>query len=320
MAVEEQLPLFLEENTLLNAAIQDFLNLEFRRCKERLQKYQRLYPWGKNVGLEITMAEFWIEKLGDSHWQCIDGAEAERRIEIWLKFEDLFGYPWPEKSFEENFRLHYFGRLAKDLDESGGGAAAKLGNGTCTGLVYLRAGRLDDAIASLHRLIAIEPENARAYGYLGDAYVGMNDLLKGRIFYQMAFALGPEKLDLKHLGDKEVKDQLRSLEGDERVYGDPLGWFPAIARIEGLFEPLRFTRPNELMNWIRRYQRLRDMYVQERECGLKSRLFYHAMVLSDNVSRRGEIERAEVRQKMRELHPPLFTAYMEKIREEENEA
>jgi hypothetical protein len=131
--MDEQLSLFLEENTLFNGAIQDLLNLEFRRCQETLQRYRRLYPRGKRVSREMAMAEFWIEKLGEIDWDCFDGAEAERRVRIWLEFEDRFGLPWPEHSFEKRFREQYFGRIAKGLDASGQGAASKLGQGTCTG-------------------------------------------------------------------------------------------------------------------------------------------------------------------------------------------
>jgi tetratricopeptide (TPR) repeat protein len=318
--MDEQLSLFIEENTLFNASIQHLLNLEFKKCPESLQRYRRLYPRGKKIGREMAMAEFWINKLGEINWDPVDGAEAERRVGIWLEFEDQFGYPWPEHSFEKRFQEQYFGRIAKSLDASGQGVAPKLGQGTCTGLVYLRAGRPDEAITLLQKLVALEAENARAYGYLGDACLRKNQLRRGRMFYQTAFALGPDEVDLRHLGDCEVRTKLRDLEGDERLDGDPRGWFPAIARIEGLFEPLLFTDEEELRNWTRRYQRLREVYREYGEPGLLSRLFNHAMVLSDNVSMRRctmEIDLIEVRKQMKEWQGDLFSAYMEKLQEEE---
>ena len=143
---------------IFSASIQHLLNLEFKKCQESLQRYRRLNPPGKKIGREMAMAEFWINKLGEINWDPVDGAEAERRVGIWLEFEDQFGYPWPEHSFEKRFQEQYFGRIAKSLDASGQGVAPKLGQGTCTGLVYLRAGRPDEAITLLQKLVALRRE------------------------------------------------------------------------------------------------------------------------------------------------------------------
>lgn len=319
-AMDEQLSLFLEENVLFNTGTRQLLDFDFTGCLETLQRYRRLYPRGKDAGREMAMAEFWIARLGEADWVCIDGAEAERRAGMWFVFEENFGYPWPEYSFEELFRQRYFWGLAKGLDESGHGAAPKLGKATCTGLVYLLAGRTDAAIASLQRLVALEPENSRAYGYLGDAYVAKKDFSTGRMCYQRAFALGPKDVDLKHLADTEVKSRLKDLAGDERVAGDPLGWFPVMAQLEGLFEPLVCTDAEDLRRWRRRYKGMWEMYQKNGDPALIPRLFYHAMVLSDNASLMpsvGEIDLLEVRKKMKEWRPDLFAAYMERLRERE---
>ena len=309
--MEQQLSLFIEENTLINTAHQQLLRLEFRSSRKKLQSYQRLYPCGKSVGREIAIAEFWIEKLGDAEWDAIAGDETEKRVELWLAFEDQFGYPWAENSLEQLLRERYFAALAKSLDAVWKGVPGKIG------FIYLGAGRPDEAIRSLGELVMAEPENGMAYGYLGDAYLMKNELLRARRFYQMAFVLGPEEVDLKHLADTNVREHLKFLEDDERIDGQRLRWFPAIGRIEGLFDPLLFKNRNELKNWVRRYQSLLEEYEKGGQFGVVPTLFCHAMILSDNaVGSFAEIALADIRKKMKECHPSLFAAYMEGLQEE----
>ena len=233
----EQLSLFVEENTLFNIAVKQLLDMDFRGCKETLQSYHKQFPWGRDTSWEVAMAEFWLQRFGEVNWDHVDAAEAERGYQLWLEFEANFGHPWPEHGIEQLFQVQYFSQLVEGLRLSGHGEVPKLSGGTPTGLVYLLAGRIDASITSLQALIASEPENARAYGYLGDAYILRRDLQTARLCYQEAFGLAPKQVDLGHLRDKELKERLEGVETDERIDGDLLGWFPTSGKLHGRASP-----------------------------------------------------------------------------------
>jgi len=316
--MNEQLSLFVEENTLFNNGVQQLLDMDFKGCMDTLEHYRRLYPWGRSVERERDMCLFWIERVGETTAGHGDPAEAERRYRAWLEFEERFGYPWPDHGIEPAFGVRYFSLVAKGLDSAGHGRTARLPGGTPTGLICLRGGRAEKAIASLPALIAGEGEDARAYGYLGDAFVMAGDRRTARICYLKAFTLGPGEVDVEHLLDTEVRDCLRDLAQEEKVQGDPLGWFPTMAVLEGLFDPAMVRDVEELRTWRRRYERLLEAEERERGPALVPRLFAHALILSENASAMGltgDFDLVEVRRRMKEWRPDLFSLYMEGLGE-----
>jgi len=317
----EQLSLFVEENTLFNSGTEQLLDMDFTGCKKTFQSYARLFSWGRDVSQEMGMAEFWIERLGEKNWDHVEETEALRIYEIWLEFEERFGHPWPEYGIEHLFQERFFSQLVDGLDKSGHSETPKLSGRVPRGFFYLLAGRLDAAVTSLQTLIAVDPEDAKAHGYLGDAFLLGGDIPTARECYRRAFALAPSGVDIKHLCDSELKIRMEDLEADERFDGDSLGWFPTVAKLEGLFEPLIIIDMEHLRYWLQRYQCLLDIYNKDREPAHIPRLFYHAMVLSDNASALEflrDVDLIEIRQNMREWQSDLFAWHMENLGERES--
>jgi tetratricopeptide (TPR) repeat protein len=309
----EQLSLFGEENTVFNSGVQQLLAMDFTGCLETLERYRKLYPWGRDVGRELQVASFWKERQDQLNSLRIDAVEAERRYCLWLEFEEAFGHPWRRGSIEEQLQVQYFSVIAGELESGETSEATTLPEGTPAGLVYLLARRADRAIASFQALIALDSENARAYGYLGDAYVLRGDSRTARICYREALVMEAAQVDLKRLQDAELKERLEELRGDESFDGDPLEWFPVRAQLDGICARRVFRDLEELKQWLQRYLELVKAYDKHGDEALVPRLFYHAMVLSDNASMMRFIKKAElaeIRRRMKEWHPGLFARYM----------
>ena len=137
----------------------------------------------------------------------------------------------------------------------------------------------------------------------------------------MAFALAPERVDIKRLRDIELKERLEDLRESEGLDGDPPAWLPVVAQIEGLFEPLIVNDLDQARYWHRRYKKLLDKYDREGNRSLIPRLFYHGMVLSDNAAIMEyipEVALIDIRQDMREWHLDLFALHMRELRERES--
>ena len=93
----------------------------------------------------------------------------------------------------------YFSCVAEGLESGGHAARPRLPEGTPTGLIFLMAGRPQEAIASLQALIAGDRAHARSYAYLGDAFHLMGDRRSARVCYLKAFALSPRDVDVERL-------------------------------------------------------------------------------------------------------------------------
>ena len=177
------------------------------------------------------------------------------------------------------------------------------------------------AIEYLQELIAVEPESALVYGYLGDAYALRGDLRTARICYREAFVLAPDQVDLKHIQDNELKEKLEELEADESLDSDPRKWFVVVAQLDGFFEKRFLGGLEELKEWLQQYVDLVKTHGQARDHDLVPLLFYHAMVLSDNASMKKFIKKVdlvEVRQKMKMWHPALFARHMRELEKKES--
>jgi tetratricopeptide (TPR) repeat protein len=311
----EQLSLFGDENTLFSLGIQCLLEMDFGRCLETLERYGKLFPWGQNVRQERAMAEFWLTKLRGATWTEIDPVEVERRYSLWLEFEEAFGFPWPEESIEGQFQVRYFGKLADRL------AAIpmetpRLPAGTPLGLIPLLAGRADRAIALLQAFIAAEPEDAKAYGYLGDAYAGRGDLRPARICYREAFVLDPGAVDLKRLRDPGLREMLSEAAADDDGEPSAIEWLPVRAQLSGIFERRVLRNMEEVKQGLQRYLELEKKYRRGADGTLVPRLFYHAMVLSDNASMLRfvkQVDLAEIRRMMKGWNPALFARHMREV-------
>jgi tetratricopeptide (TPR) repeat protein len=314
--MHEQLSLFMEENTLFNRGVQQLLDMDFKGCIKTLEHYEEIYPWGHSVKREKEMCNFWLERLGETTEFSGDPVEAERRYHLWLAFEEMFGYPWPDHGVERLFQRSYFSRVAEGLESGGHASRPRLPEGTPTGVVFLRAGRPQEAIALVHALIAGDGAHSRSYAYLGDAFHLMGDKRSARVCYLKAFALSPRDVDVERLLDTEVRGLLRELEDEEMVGGDPLGWFATVAVLEGLFDPVIVKDVEDLRVWRAGYERLIEDWERGQDPALVPTLFAHGLILSENADALGltfDFDLVDVRRRMKGWHPDLFALYMERL-------
>ena len=176
-------------------------------------------------------------------------------------------------------------------------------------LLYILAGRPDEAISALQSLIAVQTENATAYGYLGDAYFLRGDTKSARLCYREAFVLAPNRIDLVRLLDGPLKDMIKDLREDEALDEGPFYWLSVSAQLDGFFETRLLLDLDDLRHWLDRYLDLEKAYSRQPQEVLLPKLFYHAMVLSDNAQMMRFIKKVEIlemRKKMKEVYPPLL--------------
>ncbi len=312
----EQLRLFGEENTTYNTALEHLLNLRFAEAVAAFTDYSRFFPWATGVDREIAMAEFWMTRTGAGAWDPARVEDPERVLRLWLEFEGAFEYPWNRDGVEAGLQAAIFsglaaGRAGRDRD-----TGHTLSNGTPVGLIFLRAGRFEEAVFRLQALVRAEPEHARGYGYLGDALMGRSDREGAMACYHRSLALDAEALDRDHLFCTDLARELREFESRQGKEGgrDP-AWFPVVARLEGVFRPLRAGDLDEMRLWHARFQRLLHG-------GRRTEAFVHGVVLSDNASLAAYVpglDIVEVRRVMRRIDEELFLRHMEQLRAEESE-
>lgn len=321
--MHEQLSLFGEENTALNTGIRHLLEMRFAAAAETLRDYSRLFTWGKDVGKEIAQAEFWIKRLGTESWDPALEKDPEGVFRIWLEFEDAFGYPWGEHGAEHKLQIAMFSRLAAAITARFDGKSHTLSCGTPIGLFFLRAGDADAAVSWLQAHIRVEPENARAYGYLGDAHMLRSDREAALACYQRAFAIDPGDVDTAHIICLELVQELRAFESEQEFECRDVAWFPALAQLNGIFKPIELKDLDQLKTWHARLDRLVDKHSKKRDLSRNPMVFYHAMVISDNASMAGcvpGLDLIEVRKTMKEIDEDLFSLHIRQLRERESKS
>jgi len=316
--VPEQLSLFGEENTTYNTAMGDLLDLRFAAAIKAFMDYARFFPWARGVDREIAMARFWMDRTGFDARDGVLEADPEGVLGLWLEFESTFGYPWDRDGVEAGLQKAVFSGLAGRDGDTG----HTLSGGTPVGLIFLRAGRMEEAVFRLQALVRAEPEHARGYGYLGDALMGRSDRQAAMACYHRSLVLDPEALDRDHLLCVDLARELRDFESRQEGEGgrDP-AWFPAVARLEGVFRTLRAGDLDEMRLWHDRFQRLLHGGGPLERARQDPGVFVHGMVLSDNASLAAYVpglDIVEVRRIMRRIDEDLFLRHMEQLRKEES--
>ena len=316
----EQLSLFAEENVTFNTGVQQLLDLDFAGCLETLEHYRDSFPWARDVSFEIEMASFLHVRLADANWGAINPQEAEKRCQIWQEFQTAFGYPWNPDSIGDKLEVRYFSMLVDGLRSGTCSETSRLPDGTPVGLFFVLARRPKEAIRALQASLRDKPDDAAAYGYLGDAHFLLHDIRRARVCYREAFAIEPMEVDLERIKDDELKEFLDLLGDDEEVGGNHVAWFPVVARLERIFEPRVSSDLEDLNRWIVQYLELLEAHQEEGDRTLIPKLFYRAMVLSDNahmMKHVNNIDLPSIRRDMKRWHPALFGRYMRQLQRAE---
>jgi tetratricopeptide (TPR) repeat protein len=309
----EQLSLFGEENTVYNTGVMQLLELDFTACRETLERYARLFPWGRDVGHELRIVEFWEGRIERVNWAAFNPEEAEKVYRVWVEFESCFGGPWDPGSFESKLRFSCFPKVVACLEALDPPPPVTLPAGTPLGLVYLLADRLDGAVSALQRLIAADPQNAQAYACLGDAYACRGDVRTARVCYREAFLMAPEQIDVGRLRDERLREYLADFLGEAPETEERLPWLPVMAQLDGLFEGRVIRGIEDLKHWVDRYLALVKGWDRTPDHTQVPKLFYRGMVLSDNADMLRfvkKVDLADIRRRMKSWEPELFSRHM----------
>ena len=313
---DRQTSLFDIDTALLNEGLNEFARLNLEKGIELLRRYQSLYPGEKDVDPHIHLMEFLQGELLECPDECPD--RPLYLTNLWPRFERCMDeVRFNGHTLIARVKASFFTRVCEAIESCGLGEVAYLSETVPAGFIYIQSGQYDRAVALLQACLRAHPDDASVYGYLGDAYYLRGEPAVARKCYQEALLMDPSAIDWRHLADPEIIELKNSLMANSGM-GDELAleWLPSHARIEGLFERRHVPLNNGLKELIDDYLHLNKISAREENPELKARLFYRALILSDNEDSLRFIKKVtlyDVRRLMKEIDGPLFERYLRNI-------
>ncbi len=315
--MSEQLLLFQDEYVLLNDAVGSLAALDLDFALTAFQRYRNLYRGNDDLDRMTAIAAFLRQGLS----ACPEtGPDRPIRLfAFWRAFESSpeAGQPC-YGDIISRIRLSFFRLLIRAVEAVPLSDSAYLSPHIPIGYAYLHTGQYDRAIRSLQACLITTPDNAAAYGYLGDAYFLRGEKDVARQIYLAACLIDPETVDWDHLQDGSLRDLLAELEEEEGC-GEALSrqWLPSHAYVRGLFGPKKICLKDEFVAFVGGYLNLKRAYAPHAPSAAQAaRLFLKGIVLCDNEPSlrliKG-IDFAEVRREMKAANVPLFTSYLRRI-------
>lgn len=320
-SMAEQLPLFQDEYVLLNDGVAALVSLNLDGAVSALQEYRDLYGNRGNAERMLTMADVLRRGLA----ACPEsGPERPAGLfTFWNSFEaSARAGVWGCGDLVAQIRLSFFRFLEKAVEDAGLPDSARLAPQIPIGYVHLRTGRYDRAIRSLQAAIAVSPDNAAIYGYLGDAYFLRGEADTARQVYLEACLIDPEAIDWNHMQDGALTD-LKGQLAEEHACAEALAchWLPAHAYVLGLFRPKQIRLMEEFKAFVEGYFALAETARRAPCPAMDARLFLRGIVLCDNETFlrliKG-IDFTDVRRRMKGANPSLFAAYLRRIEDRHN--
>lgn len=315
--MSEQLSLFDDKLVIINKGKGKLLKLNFKEAKEEFLRYRSLYPDSASVNYQIKIADFFINKLVSIREDMSLIEKIEEFYSLWEEFEtyiEEIGYN--NTSLIQTLQKSYFEELTEKIEKKDLDGSLFFKEGLPVGLVCLLGGNYTTAIKLLQEALLKRPNNARAYGYLGDSYFLLGELDLARICYREAFSIDPYQIDMKRLQDQEIHELIARI-GEKSDF--PLDWVPVYACMEGMFSKKEFISPDDIKVVLDEYEALDRNDSEGANERVKAALFYRAMVISENHRILRFIKRvtiAGVREKMKGIDRHLFETYMAKKRDE----
>jgi len=242
---------------------------------------------------------------------------------LWDNFRDhCRNLGFDEPAVLSGMKASLFKKAAAALESAGQQKVVFLENGLPAGYLYLEAGRHHRAVELLHAAVSKDPCNARAFGYLGDAYTALGKTETARRCYREAGLLDPLAVDWRQVKDRELQALVRRLEEEGGNEAEAAAaWFPAHARLEGLFGPKLLSALEDLDRAIETYVMVRTVWRSRCLPRDGARLFCLGVVLCENaplLRLTRTVDLVEVRRDMKEAHPELFGRYMDLLVEKES--
>jgi tetratricopeptide (TPR) repeat protein len=312
----EQLLLFQDEYVLLNDAVRSLAALDFDSALAAFQRHQDLYRGNGDIDKMMAIAAFLSQGLSTCPETGPD--RPGRLFALWRAFESSPEAMQPgSKDIISRIRLSFFRLLVRGAEDVPLPDSAYLYNHIPIGYTYLQTGQYDRAIRSLQACLITTPDNAAAYGYLGDAYFLRGETDVARQVYLAACLIDPETIDWDHLQDSALRE-LRTELAEEEEYGEALSrqWLPSHAYVRGLFGPKKIRLKDEFVAFVGDYLDLKKAYEHTPSAAQAARLFLKGIVLCDNEPSlrliKG-IDFGEVRREMKSANTSLFVAYLRRI-------
>lgn len=307
-----QLLLFMDEHVLLNSALQDLQALRPEAAIASWEKYRETYPRGVSVEKKLRLAGFLQEGLlnlpsGD------EGATALFRLAHALTgFAEKITFA--EFDLLEAIRLALFRQAAQSMEKIDTAQSPFLLEGVSRGYIYLLARLANQAVFSLQIALRRMPQDARLYGYLGDAYGLRGDREAARGCYQEALTLNPAGVDWSLCQDKPLLDARRRLQ-EEFAPTESLAdnWLAARAYILEIFRPRKLRDAEALKKLTDDYLAIARQYKQAPQAVAGARLFFLAICLCDNeiyLRGRKDVDIGDMRKVMKTVSPEYFADYM----------
>ncbi|MBN1382949.1 MAG: hypothetical protein JXA41_14860 [Deltaproteobacteria bacterium] len=224
-----------------------------------------------------------------------------------------------DKRFLDGLKRSFFGKIKEKIENNGLKDVAFLDDETLTGYVYIQTGHYDHAVKILQACLmsCSESISARVLGYLGDVYVLRGDPPYARKYYLEAFLLDPLSVDWCHFKDGDLLALKRCIEDDEQFEPEVAAhWLPSYAYVQGIFGAKIIQQLDVIRGLVQDYTNLvgnNNDSVSPENC---AKIFIRSIILCDNepfLKMVKYIDFAEIRWRMREINPHLFSDYLKCI-------
>ncbi len=313
----EQLSLFDEKNVLSNTGASELIRLNPEGARKAFQSYQDIYRDGNDIELKLKITGF----LLDGFAKCpVDSPEEPAYLyRLWNSFEKYTNeITFNSESIVSGIKDSFFRKIIEAIGRWNLTDEPFFLDNVPMGCVYMEAGNIDQAIASLQASIPVTEDNTALYGYLGDAYILRDEPDVARRCYLEALLADAGSIDWNYLKDDELAN-LRAELVEAFDMNEPLAaeWLPAHAFIRGLLQSKGLRLREEMKRFVDEYQALRKAYSRESEPRLGAKLFIRSIILCDNeafIKLIKGMELVEIRKKMKEIDSGLFSQYMKCIK------
>lgn len=312
----EQIPLFLEDHVLANTADADLAALRLSEAIDGYQTYTEFYGADADITRKHKLAEFMRDGLS-----CIQFADRDcpdDLCQLWDAFEHEARDQRLRKDgllpdIHKSFFRHAADVLTRHHAENLPGAGSRFPSG----YIFMQAGAWKRAIQTLRARIASDPDNARFYDYLGDAfYLAGNINTAGQCYFQ-ACLIDPAGLDWRHMQNPELlllRQELMEDRNDHDTNGE--AWIAVQAYLRGMISPRPMEQKLKLAELVERYLERERTYIQNRQTKTAAQIFLIGIVLCAHEPLLRQIKGADfaaIRARMKDINPTLFEQYLQTI-------
>ena len=312
----EQIPLFLEDHVLANTADADLAVLRLSEAIDGYRTYTEFYGADADMTRKRKLAEFMRD--GFDRIQFADQDCPDDLCELWDAFEqEARDQGLRQDGLLPDIRKSFFQHAADVLTRHHADNLPGAGNRFPAGYVFMQAGACEQAIHTLRTRIASDPDNARFYGYLGDAfYLGGNIRTAGQCYFQ-ACLIDPAALDWRHMQNHELLLLRQELMEDHDGH-DANGevWIAVQAYLRGMIFPRPIEQKQKLAELVERYLEKERTYIENRQTQTAAQIFLIGIVLCAHEPLLRQIKGpdfAAIRARMKDINPTLFEQYLKSI-------